>query len=89
VLHAVPKSTRASRAPSVNSPDQQSKLYDVLDHLGKSLAVAETVARALEAAQNERLCSAIGAEIATLRQAVIAIRAAHEELDLAIVGVFP
>ncbi len=50
------KSTRAPRRVSVKSANKQTKLYDVLDHLGKSLAIAETVARALEAPRiNARL----------------------------------
>lgn len=81
------KSTCATRRVSVKLIDKQTKLYDVLDHLGKSLAIAETVVRALEAAQNDRLCLAIGAEIATLRQVVVAFRAIHEALDHAIAEV--
>jgi hypothetical protein len=78
------KSTRASRGLSVKTSGDKDKLYEVLDHFGKALAMVETVARALEAAENDEDCSAVGAEIATLRQAVIAFRAVHEELDLSI-----
>lgn len=54
---------------------RRKKLYEVLDHFGNALAIVETVARALEAAENDQKCSAVGAEIATLRQAVMAFRA--------------
>jgi len=83
------KSTRAVRGPSVGTSEDENKLYEVLDHFGKALAIVETVARALEAAENEQECSAVGAEIATLRQAVTAFRVVHQELDLSIARVMP
>jgi hypothetical protein len=86
VLHTV-QSLPALRVPSVGTSEDENKLYEVLDHFGKALAIIETVARALEAAENEQECSAIGAEIATLRQAVMAFRAVHQELDLSIARV--
>jgi hypothetical protein len=43
----------------------------------------------LEAAENDQECSAVGAEITTLRQAVIAFRAVHQELDHSISWVMP
>ena len=83
------KSTRASRGPSAGTSKDKEKLYEVLDHFGKALAIAQTVARALEAAENDHECGAVGAEIATLRLAVVAFRAVHEEFDLSISQVFP
>jgi hypothetical protein len=80
------KFTRAPTARSVESSEVEldSKLYEVLDHLGKAIAVVETVARALEAAEQDLECAAVGAEICTIRQAAIWLRAVHEELDRAI-----
>jgi len=83
------KSNRAPHGPSANTSGDESELYEVLDRFGNALAIAETVARALEAAENDQLCSKIGAEIATLRQVVIAFRAVHEALDLVIAEVAP
>jgi hypothetical protein len=51
------KSTRATRVPTVNSSEVENELYEVLDHLGKAIAVAETVARALEAAEQDPECT--------------------------------
>jgi hypothetical protein len=78
------KSTRAARGPSAKSSEAKTKLYEVLDDFGTALAMVETVSRALEAAENDQRCSAVGSEIVTLRQAVAAFRAVHEELDLSI-----
>jgi hypothetical protein len=57
-----------------------------LHHLSDALAVVETVARALHAAENDGEAGTTGPAIATLYQAVEALRAVHKELDLAIGG---
>ncbi len=76
------KSTRARAAEK--SVDPGATLYDVLHHFSEALAIVETVARALHAAQNDLQAGSTGAQIATLRQAVVALRAVYEEFDLAI-----
>ena len=53
------------------------------------MALVETATHALEAAENNLQCFAVGSEIATLQQAVVALRAVHEELDHAIEGERP
>jgi hypothetical protein len=73
----------------VESSEVENKLYEVLDHFGKAVAIVETVARALEAAEGDLECAAVGSEITTIRQAVIALRAVRAEFDLAIPGVVP
>jgi len=79
--HPSPRPRHAPvREPAVTKPD----LYEVLDHLSKALAIVETVARALEAAENDSARPKVGAEVATLRHGVNALRAVHQELDLAI-----
>jgi hypothetical protein len=81
------KSTRARSGRIEKSSNRALKLYDVLDHLGEALAIVETVSRALHAAENDQHCAYIGAEIAALRQGVVALRAIHEEFDHAIARV--
>jgi hypothetical protein len=78
------ESTRAGGAEQ--SVDTEETLYDVLHHLGEALAIVETVARALHAAENDGEAGTTGPAIVTLYQAVEALRAVHEELDLAIGG---
>ena len=81
------KFTRARRARPVRTPEIETVLYAVLDQFSKALSIVETTSRAFEAAQNDGQCSGTGAEVATLRQGVIALRAIHEEFDLAIAKV--
>jgi hypothetical protein len=69
--------------------DDGNSFDDVLHHLGMAMALVATATHALEAAENNRQCSAVGSEIATLQQAVEELQAVHEELDLAILGVEP
>jgi hypothetical protein len=76
------KSIRAGGAEQ--SVDTEKTLYDVLHHLSEALAIVETVARALHAAENDGEAGTTGPQIVTLYQAVEAPRAVHEELDLAI-----
>jgi hypothetical protein len=83
------KSTRARHGRFEKSVGRAINLYDVLGHLGEAMAIIETVSRALHAAENDLLCAHIGAEIATLRQGVVALRAIHEEFDHAIAGGAP
>jgi hypothetical protein len=83
------KSTRARRGRFEKSVGTAVTLYTALDHLSEALAVVETVSRALHAAENEQHCAHIGAEITTLRQGVVALRAIHEEFDYAIAGAAP
>jgi hypothetical protein len=83
------KFTRARRARPSKSSETKSVLYDVLDHFSKALSIVETTARAFEAAENDGQCSGAGAEVATLRQGVLALRAIHEEFDRAIAQVSP
>lgn len=85
--HAETISPRHGR-PSKSSPTKPI-LHDVLDRFSKVLAVIETTARALEAAQNDGQCSDTGSEVATLRYGVTALRAIHEEFDRAIAQVSP
>ena len=77
------------RAKPPKSSQTKGALHDALDHFSTGLAIVETTARALEAAQNEGQCSATGSEVATLRYGVTALRAVHEEFDLAIAKVSP
>jgi hypothetical protein len=79
-----PKSSGAGEAPPVEPSKDQTDLYEVLDHFSEALAIVQTVSNALQAAENNLECPIIGAEIATLRQAVDALIAVHEEFDLAI-----
>jgi hypothetical protein len=83
------KSTRARRGRIGKSTARAFNLYDALDHLGEALAIVETVSRALHAAENDQQCAYIGAEIAALRQGVVALRAIHEEFDHAIARAAP
>ena len=76
------QSTRAGGAEQ--SVDSKDTLYDVLHHLSEAMAIVETVARALHAAENDGKSGGIGPEIVTLHQGVAALLAVHEELDLAI-----
>jgi hypothetical protein len=82
-----PKSTGADEAPPAELSKTQSDLYEVLHHFSDALAIVETVANPLESAQRNLKCSTIGAEIATLRQAVDVLAGIHEEFDLAILEV--
>jgi hypothetical protein len=83
------KFSRARRARPSDSSETKTILYEVLDHFSKVLSIVETTARAFEAAENDGQCSGAGAEVATLRQSAIALRAVHEEFDLAIAKVSP
>lgn len=76
------KSTRARGAEK--SVDTENTLYDVLHQFSEAIAIVETVARALRAAENDLQARSTGPQIATLRQGVVALRAVHQELDLAI-----
>jgi hypothetical protein len=78
------KSSGTREAPSSEPSNRKTDLYEVLHHFSEALAIVQTVARALHAAENDLECPTIGAEIATLRQGVNALRAVHEEFDLAI-----
>ena len=82
-------STRAEDSEPEKSVDPETTLYDVLDQFSEALAIVETVARALHAAENDRECGTVGPEIATLHHAVEALLAVHEEFDLAIGKVCP
>jgi hypothetical protein len=82
-------STREEDAGTEKSVDAETTLYEVLDQFSEALAIVETVARALHSAENDRECGNVGPEIATLRHAVEALRAVHEEFDLAIAKVSP
>lgn len=79
-----PESTGADEAPPAEPANDQTDLYEVLDHFSEALAIVQTVSNALQAAENNLECPTIGAEIAALRQGVAALRAVHEEFDLAI-----
>ena len=76
------KFTRAAGAEK--SVDTEATLYDVLHQFSEAIAVVETVARALHAAENDLQAGSTGPQIATLRQSIVALRAVHQELDLAI-----
>ena len=76
------KFTRARGAKK--SIDTEATLCDVLHHFSEAMAIVETVARALHAAENDLQAGSTGPQIATLRQGIVALRAVHEELDLAI-----
>jgi hypothetical protein len=79
-----PEFTGADEAPLAEQSKVQTDLWEVLDHFSEALAIVQTVSNALQAAENNLECPTIGAEIATLRQAVDALIAVHEEFDLAI-----
>jgi hypothetical protein len=82
------ESTHEAESPEGGDPpDGGSKFEDVLAHLEVAMALVATATHALEAAQNDGECSTVGAEITTLQEAVEALTAVHEELDLAILGV--
>jgi len=83
------KFTRARRARPDQLSEIETVLREVLDHFGTALAMIETIARAFDAAEGDGQCSGAGAQIATLRQGVVALRAVHEELDLTIAKVCP
>jgi len=84
-----PKTISHPRGRMSELSRMENTLYEVLHHFRKALAVIETTARALEAAQNDGQCSDTGAEVTTLRHGVIALRAIHEEFDQAIAKVSP
>lgn len=50
------KFTRARRGRRSKSSETKSALYEVLDHFSRALSIIETVARALEAAENDGQC---------------------------------
>ena len=79
-----PESTGADEALPAELSEVETDLWEVLHHFSEALAIVETVSHALQAAENNVECQTIGAEIATLRQAVDALVAVHEEFDLAI-----
>jgi len=82
------ESTGVDGAPSAsNTPNDRIDLHEILDRFGLALAIIETVCNALQAAESNSECPTVGAEITTLQQGVAALRAVHEELDLAIPGV--
>jgi hypothetical protein len=83
------KSSGTAKGPSSEHSRHETDLYEVLHHFSEALAIVQTVARALHAAENDLQCPTIGAEIATLRQGVTALQAVHEGFDLAIPGVSP
>ncbi len=83
------KFTRARRSRRARASEIKTVLYEVLDHFSKALSIVETTARAFEAAENDGQCSGAGAEVATLRQGVIALRSIHEKFDVAIAKVSP
>jgi hypothetical protein len=83
------KSADADHAPPADPPDSQTSLYDVLHHFSEALAIIETVSSALQAVQNNSKCTAVGSEIATLRQGVAALVAVHQEFDLAFSNMTP
>lgn len=82
-----PKSTGATEPPPVHSSRSAIDFYEILHHFSEALAIVQTVSNALQASENDQGCPALGAEISTLRQGVTALRAVHEEFDLAIPGV--
>jgi len=73
--------------PHAERSKVQTDLWEVLDHFSEARAIDQTVSNALQVAENNLECPTIGAEIATLRQAVDALVAVHEEFDLAITEV--
>jgi len=79
-----PESTGAAGAPPVEPHKVQAELYEALHRFSEALAIVETVSNALQAAESNLECPTVGAEIASLRQGVAALRAVHEEFDLAI-----
>jgi len=79
-----PKSSGGGEVPPVEPSKAQTDLYEVLDHFSEALAIVQTVSNALQAAENNLECPTIGAEIAALRQGLAALRAVHEEFNLAI-----
>ena len=81
------ESAHEDDTPEISDPqDGGSKFEDVLAHLEVAMALVATATHALAAAQNDGECSTVGAEITTLQEAVSALTAVHEELDLAILG---
>jgi hypothetical protein len=78
------ESSGGGRAPPPKPSERRTVLYGVLDRFSEALAVVETVSNALQAAESNQGCRAVGAEIATLRQAVRALILVHEEFDLSI-----
>ena len=79
-----PESTYADEALPVELSEVETDLWEVLHHFSEALAIVETVSHALQATESNVGCQAIGAEIATLRQAVDALVTVHKEFDLAI-----
>jgi hypothetical protein len=75
-----------SREESMLDPPPWHQEAGVLDRYREALAIVETVSNALQAAEDVRRCPHVGAEVATLRQAVRALILVHEEFDLAIPG---
>jgi hypothetical protein len=80
------KSSGRGDVPPPKPSTRRDVLYGVLDRYSEALAIVETVSNALQAAEDVRRCPHVGAEVATLRQAVRALTLVHEELDLAIPG---
>ena len=88
-LYPDPQSSGAGDALPPEQSKVQTQLYEVLDRFSEALAIVETVSNALQAAESNSECRTTGAEIASLRQGIAALRAVHEEFDLAIPKVAP
>jgi hypothetical protein len=81
------KSSGGGNAPPPKPSTRRAVLYEALDRFSEALAIVETVSNALQAAENVQRCPHVGAEVATLQQAVRALILVHEEFDLSIPGV--
>lgn len=77
----------STKRPRTTKPRNRARsgLRDVLDHFADVLAAVETVARALDAAEEDMEPAAIGAGASALRQTVRALGAVYDELDMLIV----
>lgn len=81
------KSIGADDAPPAQPIKANIDFYEFLHRFSEALAIVQTAYKALQASENDPGVPRIGAEVSTLGQGVAALRAVHEELDLAIAGV--
>lgn len=77
----------STKYPRTTKPQDRARsgLREVLGHFADALAVLETVARALDAAEEDMEAAAIGAGTSALRQTVRTLGTVYDELDMLIV----
>lgn len=84
---ATAKILRARRSRSLKSFRRRSQpdFGAVLGSFAAALSLTETVANALEAAEDRGKAASVASEISALRQSVDSLRRIYNQLDLAIV----